>query len=49
MNNIREKIELVLNNENLQNDLKIKGFENIKRFSWEESARKIIEVIERLK
>ena len=49
VNDIREKIELVLNDKNLQNDLKIKGFENIKRFSWEESARKIIEVIERLK
>ena len=46
---IKEKIEFVMYNENLQNDLKIKGFENIKRFSWEQSARKIIEVIERLK
>jgi glycosyltransferase involved in cell wall biosynthesis len=46
---IKEKIELVLDDENLQDDLKIKGFENIKRFSWEQSARKIIEVIERLK
>jgi glycosyltransferase involved in cell wall biosynthesis len=41
VNDIREKIELVLNDEALQNDLRIKGFENIKRFSWEESARKI--------
>lgn len=49
VNDIKEKIELVLNDENLQNELRAKGFENIKRFSWEESARKIIEVIERLK
>ncbi len=48
VNDIREKSELVLNDENLQNDLRLKGFENIKRFSWEESAKKIIEVIERL-
>ncbi len=49
VDDIKEKIELVLNDEDLQNELRIKGFENIKRFSWEESARKIIEVIERLK
>ncbi len=48
VNDIREKIELVLNDKNLQNDLKIKGFENIKRFSWEESVRKIIEVIKEI-
>jgi len=46
---IKEKIALVLNDENLQSELRTKGFENIKRFSWEESAKKIIEVIERLK
>ena len=46
---IAEKIKMVLEDEVLQNELRMKGFENIKRFSWEESARKIIEVIERLK
>jgi glycosyltransferase involved in cell wall biosynthesis len=46
---IKEKIELVLSNENLQNELRIKGFENIKRFSWEKSAKKIIKTIEGLK
>lgn len=49
VNDIREKIELVLNNENLQNDLRVKGFENIKRFSWENSANRIIKIIEGLK
>ena len=49
INDLKEKIELVLNDENLKNELKTKGFENIKRFSWEQSAKKIIEVIERLK
>ncbi len=46
---IAEKIKMVLADENLQNELKIKGFENIKRFSWEESAKKIIDVIEGLR
>jgi len=45
---IKEKIEFVMYNENLQNELRNKGFENVKRFSWEESAKKIIEIIERI-
>jgi len=49
INDIREKIDLILSNQNLQNELRAKGFENIKRFSWKESAKKIVEVIERLK
>ena len=43
------KIELILNNENLQNELRLKGFENIKRFSWERSAKQIIEIMESLR
>jgi glycosyltransferase involved in cell wall biosynthesis len=46
---IKEKIELVLNDENLLNDLRVKGFENMKRFSWEESAKKIVNIIEGLR
>ena len=45
---IREKIEILLNNEKLREDLIKKGFENIKRFSWEKSARKIINIIKGL-
>ena len=45
---IETKIELVLDDENLQNELRTKGFENIKRFSWEESAQKIINLINKL-
>jgi len=45
---IASKIKMVLNDASLQNELKEKGFENIKRFSWEESAKKIIEVLEDL-
>lgn len=46
---IAAKIKMVLDDENLQNELRAKGFENIKRFSWEESAKKIIDVLEGLK
>jgi len=46
---IASKIKMVLNDGSLENELKEKGFENIKRFSWEESAKKIIDIIERLK
>ena len=46
---IRSKIQAVLNDENLRNELCIKGFENIKRFSWERSAKQIIEIMEKLR
>lgn len=45
---IRSKIQAVLNDENLRNELCVKGFENIKRFSWERSAKQIIEIMENL-
>ena len=45
---MRGKIQMVLNDENLQNELRAKGFENIKRFSWEESAQKIINLVNKL-
>lgn len=46
---IRNKIQAVLNDENLRNELCVKGFENIKRFSWERSAKQIIEIMEKLR
>ncbi|QCT95346.1 glycosyltransferase family 4 protein [Caminibacter mediatlanticus TB-2] len=49
VNDIKEKIEVLLNNKQLREELIQKGFENIKRFSWEKSAKKIIDVIEGLK
>jgi len=49
INEIKEKIELLIENEKLRKELIQKGFENIKRFSWEKSAKKIIEIIEGLK
>ncbi|WP_223154209.1 glycosyltransferase family 4 protein [Campylobacter concisus] len=45
---MRNKIQIVLSDENLRNELRAKGFENIKRFSWERSAKQIIEIMENL-
>lgn len=45
---MRDKIQMVLDNKNLQNELRAKGFENVKRFSWERSAKQIIEIMENL-
>lgn len=49
VNDIIEKIAKLIHDENLQKELVKKGFENIKRFSWEESAKNIIKIIEELK
>ena len=46
---IARGIERVLTDENLRQSLIQKGFENVKRFSWEKSAKKMIEVIKGLK
>jgi len=46
---IREKIELLTNDENLQKELIKKGFKNIDRFSWEKSAKIIVNIIKGLK
>ena len=46
---MRNKIQTVLNDKNLQNELRAKGFENVKRFSWERSAKQIIEIMESLR
>jgi glycosyltransferase involved in cell wall biosynthesis len=49
VNDISNKIITLFDNKALQQELIDKGFENIKRFSWETSAKKITEVVERLK
>lgn len=48
IDDMAEKIKMVIEDENLQNELRFKGFENIKRFSWEESATKIVKIIKEL-
>ncbi len=45
VDDIARGIEKVLTDENLRQTLIKKGFENVKRFSWESSAKKIVKVI----
>jgi len=44
INDIANGIDKVLTDENLRRDLIEKGFENVKRFSWEKSAKQMIKV-----
>ena len=46
INDIKNKIELVLNDENLQKEMIKKGLERAKLFSWEKSAFEHIKVFE---
>lgn len=41
-----EKIEMVLKDENLRKDLIAKGYQRIKKYSWDESAKKLLKIIE---
>lgn len=43
--NMSREIGRVLNDENLRREMIAKGYENIKRFSWDESARKLHDII----
>ncbi len=46
---LKEKLEEILNNKNLQKELIQKGFENVKRFSWKDSAEKVFGVYKKIK
>ena len=48
INDIKDKIEMVLDDENLQEELRQKGLQRAKEFSWEQSASKHIKVFESL-
>ncbi|AZR81695.1 glycosyl transferase family 1 [Thiomicrospira sp. S5] len=48
VSDMAKKIQLVVNDETLRGELRAKGFENIKRFSWTKSAKQIIQIIEGL-
>ena len=41
------KVKKVLNNQDLQDEMTAKGFEQIKKFSWEKCARETLEVLMR--
>lgn len=49
VDDITEKLEKLVSDNNLQSTLREKGYENIQRFSWEKSAYKVVEIINRLK
>jgi glycosyltransferase involved in cell wall biosynthesis len=49
VDDITNKINMVLSDDALQKELRARGFENIKRFSWEKSAQQIINIIEEIK
>ena len=46
VDDIRDKIELVINNENLQKEMIQKGLKRVKQFTWEKSAEKHLKVFE---
>jgi glycosyltransferase involved in cell wall biosynthesis len=48
VDDITHQIRVVLEDESLQQTLRVKGFENIKRFSWKASGEKIGKVLEEL-
>lgn len=48
INRFTELMCLIYNDNNLRTSLIIKGYENVKRFSWDESAKKIIELISKI-
>lgn len=45
---IKSNILKIINNEDIKKEMVKKGFEQIKKFSWEESARKLVKVFEKV-
>ncbi|MCM8901690.1 glycosyltransferase family 4 protein [Caldicoprobacter algeriensis] len=48
INDIADKIELLINNKLLKEELKQKGLKNVQRFDWEKSAYEILNVFEKI-
>jgi len=48
INDIKEKIQIVLNNEGLQKQMIQKGLKRAKEFTWEKSAKKHIELFQKV-
>ncbi|MDI6821203.1 MAG: glycosyltransferase, partial [Patescibacteria group bacterium] len=42
-------IRSLLENNNLKEKIKQRGYENIKRFSWEKTARQVLKIFESIK
>ena len=41
---MKEKIKLVINDEKLRQDLRARGLEQVKKYSWKDCAEKTLEV-----
>jgi glycosyltransferase involved in cell wall biosynthesis len=48
VNDIKEKMELVIGDEKLRNDLIKKGYEQVKKFSWEKTAKETLDVLTKI-
>lgn len=46
VDDMSHKLEILLSNQDLQDELVNQGYENIKRFSWEKSAQEILKIID---
>jgi glycosyltransferase involved in cell wall biosynthesis len=46
---IANKIEQLLADKNMQKEMRLKGIERAKQFSWEKAAKKTCEIIEELR
>lgn len=46
---ITKKLEMLIADDNLQSELREKGYKNIRRFSWERSAEKLLQIVNNLK
>jgi len=47
-NELKEAMEKILSSPKIANQLKEKGLQNARRFNWASSARKVIEIFNRL-
>lgn len=45
VNSIKTKLQLLIENEQLRDELILKGFENIKRFNWKATSEKLTKII----
>ena len=45
IHDMTEKMNRMLQDENLRTELRIKGLEQVKKYSWEKSAKKVMEII----
>ncbi len=48
VNDIKEKIEKVLSDKNLREQMVRRGYEQVKKFSWEKTARETLKVLEEI-